>query len=152
VGEKRSAGWFQNRPPTAKALSCSESLTFVLLVLTSGYAAPGAPMTTHRLVIELRWSRNLALSLAIALAVPILAVIGLLTGLAAHPGAASASVALSAPTTLAYQGQVKVNGQPFNGAGQFKFAIVSTVGLAAFWTNDGTGLSSAPFKPASAVN
>ena len=108
-------------------------------------------MKTHRFIIEVRWSRKVALCLAIALAVPILAVTGLLTALAAHPGAFPARVALSAPSTLAYQGQVKVNGQLFNGAGQFKFAIVSADGLTAFWTNDGTHPGVA-FQPASAVN
>ena len=42
-------------------------------------------MTTRRFVIELRWSRNQALALAIALALPILAITGLITALAAHP-------------------------------------------------------------------
>jgi len=107
-------------------------------------------MTTHHLIIELRWSRNLALGLAIALALPVLAVAGLLTALAAHPGATPASVALSAPTTLAYQGQVKVNGQLFTGLGQFKFAIVNAGGLAV-WTNDGSALSTTA-QPASAVS
>jgi hypothetical protein len=104
-------------------------------------------MLTHRLVIELRWSRNLVLALAIAVSLPILANTGLLTALAAHSGASPASVALSAPTTVAYQGQVKVNGQPFHGAGQFKFAIVSGNGLAAFWTNDGTAWAAHPSNP-----
>jgi hypothetical protein len=107
-------------------------------------------MTTHRLVIEIRWSRNLALALAIALAIPILAITGLLTALAAHPGAGPASVALSAPTTLAYQGQVQVNRRPFTGAGQFKFAIVDAGGFSV-WTNDGTHLGRA-LQPDSAVS
>jgi hypothetical protein len=54
-------------------------------------------MTTHRLVIEIRWNRNLAIALAVALAVPILAITGLLTALAAHTGMGPARVALSAP-------------------------------------------------------
>src|SRR5579859_1322364 len=107
-------------------------------------------MKTHQVIIELRWSRNLALALAVALAIPILAVTGLLTALAAHSGAAPASVALSAPTTLAYQGQVKVNGQLFNGLGQFKFAIVNAGGLAV-WTNDGSALGSTA-QPNTAVS
>ena len=80
------------------------------------------------LIIEVRWSRNLAVALAVALAIPILAITGLLTALAAHPPVGAASIALSAPTTLAYQGQVKVNGQPFTGLGQFKFAIINAGG------------------------
>jgi hypothetical protein len=108
-------------------------------------------MTTHRFIIELRWSRNLALALAMALALPILAVAGLLTALAAHPGAGPANIPLSAPNTLSYQGQVKVNGQPFTGTGQFKFAIVSGDGVTVFWTNDGTHPGAA-FQPGSAVS
>ena len=108
-------------------------------------------MPARHLIIELRWSRSLAIGLAIALALPLLALTGLLTVLAAHPGAAPATVALSAPTTLAYQGQVEANGQPFTGQGQFKFAIVSSSGAQVFWTNDGTGIVPVD-QPASAVS
>ncbi len=47
----------------------------------------------------------------------------------------------SADTDVAfsYQGRVKVEGQPFGGSGQFKFAIVSTSGTETLWSNDGTG-------------
>jgi len=109
-------------------------------------------MTTHRIVIELKWNRRIALSLTMALALPLFTVATFLTALAAHSSSAPASAMFSAPTSLAYQGQVKVNGQPFDGLGHFKFAILSTDGLTAFWTNDGTGLGSAPFQPNSAVN
>jgi hypothetical protein len=109
-------------------------------------------MNTHQLVIELKWNWRIALTVALAAAAPLLAVTGLLTVLAAHSGTSLPGVALSAPTTLAYQGQVKVNGQPFSGSGQFKFAIVSSDGLAAFWTNDGTGMTIKPFTPTNAVS
>lgn len=54
-------------------------------------------------------------------------------------GAAQASparVAASTPQVISYQGVVTVSGQPFNGSGQFKFAIVDAVG-ATYWSNDG---------------
>jgi len=48
-----------------------------------------------------------------------------------------------------YQGRVKVNGQPFNGLGNFKFAIVDAPGSVSYWSNDGTSLSGS--EPAAAV-
>jgi hypothetical protein len=104
-------------------------------------------MATHRFVFEFHWGRKAALTLCLAFIVPLLAITGLLTALAAHPGAAAAGPALSSPTTLAYQGQIKVNGQPFSGVGLFKFAIVSLNGGTVYWANDG----SASQPPASAV-
>jgi YVTN family beta-propeller protein len=101
-------------------------------------------MSTERIVIELRWDRRAAAVLALVVAVPLLAVTGLLTALAAHGGVAPASPAANtAPTTLSYQGQVSVNGQPFTGTGQFRFAIVSANGATTYWTNDGS-LSTPP--------
>ena len=101
-------------------------------------------MSTERIIIELRWNRRAAAILAAVVAVPLLAVTGLLTALAAHGGAAPASPAVNtAPTTLSYQGQVSVNGQPFTGTGQFRFAIVSANGATTYWTNDGS-LSAPP--------
>lgn len=44
---------------------------------------------------------------------------------------------------FAYQGRVKVQGQPFTGTGQFKFSIVDTNGNTTLWSNDGTGASGA---------
>jgi len=43
-----------------------------------------------------------------------------------------------------YQGRVKVQGQPFDGTGQFKFAIVSASGNLTYWSNDGTSLGGNP--------
>src|SRR5205814_10272878 len=40
--------------------------------------------------------------------------------------------------TFSYEGRVKVNGSPFNGTGQFKFAIMNTSASATLWSNDGT--------------
>ncbi len=62
---------------------------------------------------------------------------------------------LAAPTTpaiMSFQGYVAVNGVPFNGPGQFKFAIVNNAGTTAYWSNDGTGLSAAPFEPSGSVS
>ncbi|MEP7357197.1 MAG: hypothetical protein ABI847_08155, partial [Anaerolineales bacterium] len=82
-------------------------------------------MPTHHFTIEIRWSRKLALALAIAAAIPILAVTGLFRALAAQPAAAPASAAPNGPTTLAYQGTVFVNNpltspSPYTGRGWFK--------------------------------
>lgn len=57
----------------------------------------------------------------------------------------------SVPTTVSFQGTVSANGQAFNGTGYFKFAIVNTSGAQAFWTNDGSNLTTAPFTPTAAV-
>lgn len=40
--------------------------------------------------------------------------------------------------TFSYQGHVKVNGTPYNGAGQFKFAILNTSATTTLWSNDGS--------------
>ena len=42
------------------------------------------------------------------------------------------------PVILNYAGQVGVNGQPFDGQGLFKFALVNADGNATYWSNDGT--------------
>ena len=42
------------------------------------------------------------------------------------------------PAVLNYAGQVAVNGQPFDGQGLFKFALVNTDGNATYWSNDGS--------------
>ena len=42
------------------------------------------------------------------------------------------------PAVLNYAGQVAVNGQPFDGQGLFKFALVSADGNATYWSNDGS--------------
>ena len=39
-----------------------------------------------------------------------------------------------------YQGRVKVQGQPFDGTGHFKFAIVNNAGSTTLWSNDGTSV------------
>lgn len=40
---------------------------------------------------------------------------------------------------LHHQGRMAVDGVPFDGTGQFKFALVDSDGATSFWSNDGTG-------------
>ena len=40
------------------------------------------------------------------------------------------------PPVLNYAGQVAVNGQPFEGEGLFKFALVNANGNITYWSND----------------
>ena len=47
-----------------------------------------------------------------------------------------AGVAMAQPTMVSYQGNLDVNGTPFTGNAQFKFAIMC--GTASPWSNDGT--------------
>ena len=44
------------------------------------------------------------------------------------------------PPVLNYAGQVAVNGQPFDGNGLFKFALVNADGNVTYWSNDGTSV------------
>jgi hypothetical protein len=48
-----------------------------------------------------------------------------------------------------YQGVVNGGGTPFNGPGQFKFAIVDAAGTTTYWSNDGS--STGGGEPANAV-
>ena len=64
-------------------------------------------------------------------------------------GAIGASIANAAPPVISYAGQVRVNGQPFSGAGQFKFAFVDGSGQFSYWSNDGA--SAAGSAPAAHV-
>src|SRR5688572_32159691 len=45
------------------------------------------------------------------------------------------------PQLINYQGRVAVGGTNFDGAGQFKFALVNAAGSATFWSNDGTSVA-----------
>ena len=44
------------------------------------------------------------------------------------------------PNLIHYQGRVVVSGVNFDGAGQFKFALVNSAGTTTFWSNDGTSV------------
>jgi hypothetical protein len=43
-----------------------------------------------------------------------------------------------APTVVAYQGEVRVSGEPYSGDGYFKFAVINAAGDTSYWSNDGT--------------
>ena len=49
--------------------------------------------------------------------------------------------AQAVPPVLNYAGQVAVNGQPFEGDGLFKFALVNADGNITYWSNDGTSVN-----------
>ncbi len=49
------------------------------------------------------------------------------------------SVAAQVPGIISYQGKLAVNGTPFNGTAQFKFALVSADGGTTFWSYNKTG-------------
>ncbi|MFC1601360.1 hypothetical protein ACFL34_03335 [Candidatus Sumerlaeota bacterium] len=53
------------------------------------------------------------------------------------------------PQEINYQGKVEVNGVPYSGVGQFKFAIVDATGTTTTWSNDGS--STLADEPTSAV-
>lgn len=67
---------------------------------------------------------------------------GFLAGIAVVLSLASAAMA-DEPVMFNYQGRIRVQGQPFSGAGQFKFAILNTSATATLWSNDGTGTGGA---------
>jgi hypothetical protein len=54
------------------------------------------------------------------------------------------------PQVLNHQGRIAVDGINFDGAGQFKFALVDATGSTTFWSNDGT--SNAGSQPTAAVS
>ena len=53
------------------------------------------------------------------------------------------------PKLVNYQGRVAVDTVNFEGAGQFKFALVNSNGTLTFWSNDGT--SAGGSQPTAAV-
>jgi hypothetical protein len=83
----------------------------------------------------------LVLGIGLALA------LGLVAGLALARDQASTD-SETIPTVVSYQGEVLVDGQPYNGTGYFKFAVVNTPGTYTYWSNDGT--SSGGSEPTSA--
>lgn len=44
--------------------------------------------------------------------------------------------------TINHEGVVRVNGQPFSGTGEFRFAFIDSVSEDVLWTNDGTAIES----------
>jgi hypothetical protein len=81
--------------------------------------------------------------------------LALLTGAAlwatltqAAPGAVPLAQG-GAPTAVSYQGEVRVNDDPYTGDGYFKFAVVNAAGDATYWSNDGS--STGGGEPTAAV-
>ena len=54
------------------------------------------------------------------------------------------------PQIINYQGRILVGPTNFNGAGQFKFALVNNTGTTTYWSNDGTSTSGS--EPTNAVS
>jgi hypothetical protein len=72
-----------------------------------------------------------------------------LAGLAGAGPLARLNLQGGAPTVVSYQGQVMVDGDAYDGTGDFKFAIVNAAGDTTYWSNDGT--SAAGGEPTNAV-
>src|SRR5688572_18111421 len=72
----------------------------------------------------------------------------LLAGIIACIGATQLHAA--APLMTSYQGRVQVSGTNFNGAGQFKFALIGKPAGASLWSNDGTSIDGS--EPTAAVS
>lgn len=62
----------------------------------------------------------------------------------------AAACSAATPGLISYQGRVLVSGAPFNGSGQFKFALVDATGATTYWSNDNT--STAGSEPGAAVS
>lgn len=63
----------------------------------------------------------------------------------------AATWAQSIPLMIPHSGTVSVNGTPFNGLGQFKFAILNADGSTVFWSNDNQSPIDANQQPPNAV-
>ena len=63
--------------------------------------------------------------------------ITILRTLVASVAMVAASALAAAPGMISHQGRVTVNGNAFNGGGQFRFALVNAAGDATYWSNDG---------------
>ncbi len=62
---------------------------------------------------------------------------------------ATASYAAGVPKLLNFQGRVSVDGQPFNGTGQFKFALVDAGASTTYWSNDASSTNAS--EPVSGI-
>ena len=61
-----------------------------------------------------------------------------------------ASIVYAVPPVLNYAGQVSVDGEPFEGSGFFKFALLGAKGKISLWSNDGTSVGGT--EPKSSVS
>jgi hypothetical protein len=84
----------------------------------------------------------------LVLTLVLLAGVALVVVSQARPGEASPTQG-GAPSVVAYQGEVRVEGNPYNGTGYFKFAVVNADGDTSYWSNDGTSADGG--EPAAAV-
>ena len=71
-----------------------------------------------------------------------------LAGAVPRPQSGGTLLQAGAPTLVSYQGQVSLDGRPFDGTGYFKFAIVDAGGSTTYWSNDGSsGAGEEPETP-----
>jgi hypothetical protein len=91
---------------------------------------------------------NTKARIVLILALALLAVMALVAMTQAAPGNAPLSQG-GAPTVVAYQGEVRVSGDPYTGNGYFKLAVVNAAGDTTYWSNDGS--STGGSEPTAAV-
>jgi hypothetical protein len=77
-------------------------------------------------------------------------IISSLLGTTSNTQAGNQSVNIGAPGMVSYQGQVSLDGQPFNGLGHFKFAIIDPLGTISYWSNDGSSIGGS--EPTTAIS
>ena len=68
----------------------------------------------------------------------VLFVVLLVAGSSLNQAAAQEEPAEDSGVSFAYQGKVRVAGEPFTGQGQFKFSILDPSGQETLWSHDGT--------------
>jgi formylglycine-generating enzyme required for sulfatase activity len=66
-----------------------------------------------------------------------------------NPWLSDRAAAADPPGILSHQGRIAVDGTNFDGAGQFKFALVNAAGNTTYWSNDGS--STTGDEPTAAV-
>ena len=72
------------------------------------------------------------------------------TALSAFFAFNTTAIAADVPEIMAYQGRIAVEGAPYNGQGQFKFALVNEDGSTTWWSNDGSSVGGS--EPSSATS
>ncbi len=84
----------------------------------------------------MRFKRRRFITIIIVMVLAVLlGVLALLTG---WVEAGALFQAGGAPGQVSYQGQVLLSGQPYDGTGYFKFAVVDAAGTTTYWSNDNT--------------